>query len=255
MDEEALSRAARTLEGSRRLVVLTGAGLSTESGVPDFRSTGGIWTKFDPSDFEYSRFVRDPAGFWRLRARLMEALDIGKARPNPAHDALAGASRSKRYLGHVTQNIDGLLTSAGHEDDKLVEVHGSAQTVRCLGCDSWFPYEVARQAVESGIVPPPCPDCGRPLKPGTVLFGEMLPREGLAKAEAWMREADAVLVVGSSLSVYPAAALPVVALDRGASLVIVNAAPTPYDGGADALVRGQAGATVPALLERAGFLA
>lgn len=253
MENGALARAADVLRDARRLVVLTGAGLSTESGVPDFRSAGGIWTKFDPSDFEYDRFVRDPAGFWQLRTRLMEALDIENVRPNAAHSALADASRGERYLGHVTQNIDGLLSTAGHEEGKLVEVHGSARTVRCLGCDSWFPYEVARAAVEGGTIPPPCPDCTRPLKPGTVLFGEMLPQEGLAQAEGWMRQADAVLVVGSSMSVYPAAALPLVALERGARLVIVNATATPFDGGADAVVRAPAALSVPSLLRDAGF--
>lgn len=249
--------------------MLSGAGLSTESGVPDFRSAGGtrshseggrrterpasIWSRFDPSDFEYARFVRDPRGFWELRAKLMDALDLENVHPNAAHEALAGASTSARYLGHVTQNIDGLLTNAGHAHEKLVEVHGSARTVRCLGCDSWFPYETARASVERGVLPPPCASCGAPLKPGTVLFGETLPDAALAQAAEWMRHADAVLVVGSSLVVYPVAALPTLALERGAALVIVNDSATPYDAEADALVRGKAGAVVPALLHRAGL--
>ena len=120
---DSVSAAARVLEDARRLVVLSGAGVSTESGVPDFRSPGGVWETFDPSDFEYGRFLADPEGFWMLRARLMDALALDRARPNPAHDALADASRSTRFLGHVTQNIDGLFAQAGHAAEKLVRVH------------------------------------------------------------------------------------------------------------------------------------
>lgn len=249
-----LDHAAEILAGARRLVVLTGAGVSTESGVPDFRSDSGIWSRFDPSDFEYARFVHDPAGFWRLRAELMDVLDLDAVLPNAAHAALAQASRSARYAGHVTQNIDGLFSRAGHVGEKLVEVHGSAQTVRCIGCDACFPYDRARLDVEAGRIPPPCPDCGGPLKPGTVLFGETLPAMALEQGTQWMRGADVVLVVGSSLVVYPVAALPRVALERGARLVIVNAETTGYDVEAHAVVRGKAGSVVPELLQRADLL-
>ena len=252
MDDAA--RAAAILRESRRLVILTGAGVSTESGVPDFRTPGsGIWERFDPAEFHYERFLRDPAGFWHLRAKLMEALDLASARPNPAHEAIARASQSGRFVGHVTQNIDGLFHDAGHMPEKLVEVHGTARKVRCLACQRFFPYDVARAAVEAGRVPPPCPGCGGALKPGTVLFGEQLPEHALDTAAVWMRHADAVLVVGSSLTVYPVAALPTIALDTGAALVLVNGTPTGYDGMADVVLRGKAGAVVPELLQRAGF--
>lgn len=249
-----IEHAADVLAKSRRLVILTGAGVSTESGVPDFRTPGsGIWARFDPSEFQYERFVRDPAGFWHLRAKLMEALDLEHVRPNPAHHAIARASASPRFVGHVTQNIDGLFPDAGHMPEKLVEIHGTARKVRCIGCRAFFEYEVARAKVEAGIVPPPCPSCGGHLKPGTVLFGEDLPEHALDTAAVWMRHADAVLVIGSSLVVYPVAALPTLALDTGASLVLVNESPTSYDGMADAVVRAKAGAAVPDLLARAGF--
>lgn len=251
---DALAQAAAILADARRLVVLTGAGVSTESGVPDFRSPGGVWSRFDPGDFEYSRFVRDPAGFWTLRAKLMEALDLEHAKPNAAHLAIAEASHSSRLLGHVTQNIDGLFHMAGHAEEKVVEVHGSARTVRCIACSSFFPYAVARDAVERGAIPPACPECGGNLKPGTVLFGETMPQEPLDRATRWMRHADAVLVVGTSLVVYPVAALPMAALDAGASLVLVNEAATFYDAHAAAVVRGRAAAVVPELLRRAGIL-
>jgi NAD-dependent deacetylase len=246
--------AASLLADARRLVVLTGAGVSTESGVPDFRSKDGIWSKFDPDEFRYERFLDDPAGFWRMRAKLMAELRLDDVKPNPAHEAIARASRSGRFVGHVTQNIDGLFHDAGHMSEKLVEIHGSARKVRCVSCHAFFPYDVARESVERGELPPHCPDCSGALKPGTVLFGESLPENALDQAAVWMRHADVVLVVGSSLVVHPVAALPAAALDTGAALVIVNEAETSYDGHADAIVREKAGAAVPRLLGHAGFL-
>ena len=245
-----LDAAIAALADARRLAILTGAGASTESGVPDFRSAGGIWTKFDPDEFRYERFLRDPKGFWELRARLMEALDLANVKPNPAHEVIARASRSPRLLGHVTQNIDGLFHAAGHAPEKLVEVHGSARKVRCTRCSRFFPYE----RVSLATLPPACPDCGGIVKPGTILFGEMLHAPDLARAEEWFAHADAVLVVGSSLVVHPVAALPATALARGAKLVIVTRDPTPYDDEADALVRASAGEAVPSILAGSAFM-
>ena len=250
-----LQAAHHVLQGARRLVVLSGAGLSTESGIPDFRGSGGVWERFDPDEFHYHRFLGDPAGFWRMRAKLMEALDLDSARPNAAHRALAVASLSPRYLGHVTQNIDGLLGHAGHAPGKTVEAHGSARTVRCIRCERFFPYEAARAEVERGAIPPRCPECREGvLKPGTVLFGESLPMDAFERALDWARTCDVMLVVGSSLVVHPVAALPGVAVDRGARLILVNDAPTPYDAQADAVVRAKAGEVLPGLLAGAGFV-
>lgn len=240
--------AAEVLRDARRLVVLSGAGLSTESGIPDFRSPGGIWTRFDPDEFRYDRFLADPDGFWAAREKLMAALDLPRARPNPAHDALARASRSERYRGHVTQNIDGLLDVAGHAAPKLVEIHGSARKVRCIACLRFFPH-----GADDGTARR-CPECGGRLKPGSVLFGEPMPERELAQAEAWAREADAMLVVGSRLEVWPAAGLPDLALARGARLVIVNRDPTRLDEDADAVVHAPLGDALPGILAAAGFL-
>lgn len=239
-----LDRAAEALRDARRLVVLTGAGVSTESGIPDFRSKGGIWDRFDPDEFRYERFLHDPRGFWELRAKLVDALDLANVKPNPAHAAIAAASRSERLLGHVTQNIDGLFQAAGHAEAKLVEIHGSARKVRCIACARFFPQE----RIPLDVLPPACPACGDLLKPGTILFGETLHAPDLARAEDWFARADAVLVVGSSLVVHPAAALPALALARGAKLVVVDRDATPYDAEADALVRASAGDAVPIIL-------
>jgi len=238
----------RALQESRRLLVLSGAGASTASGIPDFRGASGVWSRFDPREFHVERWRADPEGFWRLRMRLMEELDLAHAKPNAAHEALASASASPRFLGHVTQNIDGLFLRAGHQEERLVEIHGTAAKVRCLACDRFFPYEVV-----GATLPPPCPQCGGPLKPGSVLFGEPLPAGAWAQAQRWARDADLLLVVGSSLEVTPVALLPGLALERGARLVIANATPTRYDAHADALVRGAVEAEVPALLRAAGF--
>ncbi len=248
-----LDRAVDALQQARRVAVLTGAGASTESGIPDFRSESGIWSRFSPSDFEYSRFLRDPKGFWELRARLMVELDLENARPNATHEAIARASRSDRFLGHVSQNIDGLFHDAHHEPRKLVEVHGSARSVRCISCRSFFPYSAARESVARGHLPPECPSCKGVLKPGTILFGESLHAPDIDQAAVWARHCDAMVVVGSSLAVHPVAALPSIALDAGASLVIINDGPTPYDSQADAVVRGKAGSLVPPLLLRMGL--
>lgn len=253
-------RARDALRDARRLVILTGAGVSTESGVPDFRSRGGtrsrsegadagapafsIWDTFDPDEFHYEKFLADPARFWGMRMKLMEALDLANVEPNPAHVAIAAASRSPRLLGHVTQNIDGLFQAAGHAAENLVEVHGSARKVRCIRCSRFFPYE----GISLARLPPTCPECGGVVKPGTILFGETLHAPDLARARQWFANADAVLVAGSSLVVHPVAALPATALERGARLVIVNRDATPYDADADAVVRASVGAAVPAIL-------
>ncbi len=214
MDEEVLDRAARLMEGARRVLALTGAGVSTESGIPDFRSPGGLWTRFDPSELQYERFLDDPARFWRLRSEIMAALDIVRVRLNPARVALAATERSPRFLGVVTQNIDGLHQRAGSA--RVVEVHGAASRVRCVDCDAWLPLAAAEAAVRRGEIPPPCPTCGGILKPGTVLFGEPLPADAIARAEAWVGSCDALLVAGSSLEVWPVAGLVPRALARGA---------------------------------------
>lgn len=232
------------------MVAFTGAGVSTESGIPDFRSKGGLWSRFDPDEFRFERFLADPTRFWAMRGELMRALALDRAQPNAAHVALARAERSSRFLGTITQNIDGLHARAGSK--RVVEVHGSALRVRCVECLRFFPFDAARAALDRGEVPR-CDACGGVVKPGTVLFGEPMPADDLARAESWARACDALLVVGTSLEVWPAAGLVPLACARGARVVLVNRDATPLDAEADHVLRGSAGDLLPDLLARAGL--
>jgi len=242
-----LAAACDLVASSRRIVFFTGAGLSTESGIPDFRSPGGLWTRFDPSEFHIERFRADPRRFWELRGRLMEALDLPRVRPNPAHEAIAALERTGRVRAVVTQNIDDLHEKAGTSPERLLKIHGSATLVRCTGCERFFPFATAEADLKAGRVPPTCRECGGVVKPGTVLFGEALPEDLLARAFEAARQCDLVVVVGSSLQVWPAAGIPEAAVEAGARLLIVNRDPTPLDPVADVVLRGAAGELLPSL--------
>ncbi len=252
MTDDTLEAAARDIAhaGPRGVVAFTGAGVSTESGIPDFRSPGGLWDTYDPSEFTIRRFREDPARYWELRGRLMEAMDLDSIEPNPAHEALATLEETGLLRSVVTQNIDGLHQAAGNAHHRVLEVHGSAREVVCVACGERYPYEVAREALDRDVRPPPCPTCGGALKPGTVLFGEALPQDVFKQAREHARDAEVFIVVGSSLGVYPAADLPRIAKAQGAVLVIVNRDPTPQDELADHVLHGEAGTIVPKLVER-----
>lgn len=253
MTDDGIAEAARALEEADEVVVFTGAGVSTGSGIPDFRSPGGIWDTYEPSDFSWGAFQEDPAGYWELRGRLMEELDLESVEPNPAHRAIAALEDQGKLRTVITQNIDGLHREAGHRPENVLRVHGSAREVRCLDCDGRFPYDVAEDDLAADDLPPSCPDCGGVLKPGTVLFGEQLPQDTFRRARKHARTCDLLVVVGSSLTVRPAADLPRLAHQAGAALVIVNRDPTPLDGMADHVLQGEAGSLLPELLEAAGL--
>lgn len=226
-----VTAAARNLADADHVVALTGAGISTASGIPDFRSDGGIWEQFDQSDFHYSRFQSDPAGFWRQRIEMHEAVYGDDIVPNAAHDALAALEANGVLDVLVTQNIDGLHEAAGSET--VVELHGNAERVVCESCSRRSAAAPVRQRVTDGDCPPRCESCDGLLKPDVVLFGEQLPRAPLQRAEREARNADVFLAVGSSLSVQPAAALPGIAAKNGATLVVVNLDETPVSGRAE----------------------
>jgi NAD-dependent protein deacetylase/lipoamidase len=216
---------------ARRPVVFTGAGVSTESGIPDFRSPGGVWDRYKPIDFR--DFIRDAEArreTWRRGLQTYPVL--ARAQPNPAHLAIAELERLGKLELLITQNIDGLHTRAGSSAERLVELHGNAHGVRCLDCEDYYQREAVHERVLAGETEPGCLACGGWLKPTTISFGEQLPIEAIQKAERATRACDLFLVVGSSLVVYPAAALPELALQRGARLAIVNASSTHLDEGA-----------------------
>lgn len=239
--------AARWLAEARAVTVLTGAGVSTASGIPDFRGPNGLWTK-DPSAQRLStlqHYVEDPQvrrRAWRTR----RDSPAWTARPNAAHYALVDLERTGRLRALVTQNIDGLHQRAGSSPTGVVELHGTMFRAECLSCARQVPMAAALARVAAGEEDPACEVCGGILKSATISFGQQLRVDVLAAAVAAARTCDVFLAVGSSLSVQPAAGLCGLAQEAGARLVVVNGEPTPYDGSADAVLRG----SIPELLPR-----
>ncbi len=243
--DEGIQALANLLRAATRVLVFTGAGVSTESGIPDFRSPGGIWDRY-PVVY-YDEFLRDPEAqrrYW-LRSRETYPL-LARAEPNPAHKAIAALDALGKLLLVVTQNIDGLHQRAGTPPEKVVELHGNNHWVVCVACDARTPREAIQAELLAGVEVPHCARCGGLLKNATVSFGEPLPAEALQAAETAARMCDLCLVVGSSLVVYPAAYIPLYAVESGAPLAIVNATPTPLDPLAQLVLRGRAGEILPA---------
>ncbi len=242
--------AADLIMSSQRIVVFTGAGVSTESGIPDFRSPGGIWDRFDPDDFTYQKFISDAGARhkqWQLlwKERLTETVQ-----PNPAHYAIAELYRLNKLDCVVTQNVDSLHLTAGVPDDKLFELHGSMRRVICLQCGRKYPMEEIKKRLHAGEDVPDCEACHGILKPDIVLFGEMLPDEVFSEATSRAEKCDLFIVVGSSLVVYPAALMPGYAVDSGAKLVIVNLSETPMDERASILIRARAGEAMTRIMQK-----
>lgn len=237
-----LERAAQLIAGARHGVALTGAGVSAESGIPTFRGEGGLWTKYDPVKVSsIDTFLADPAAYWKVsRERGAVAL---AAKPNPGHVALAALEAAGHLEAVVTQNTDGLHQLAASR--LVVELHGSGRTVECLTCGR----TESRAAVQERLdreMPPRCRHCGGAvLKPTVVLFGEPMPARAVQQAFELASAADVMLVVGSSLVVFPAAEVPLVALRAGAKVIVVNAEPTPIDRYAEVVLRGRAGEVLP----------
>jgi NAD-dependent protein deacetylase/lipoamidase len=231
LSDPTIATVAGWLAASRSATVLTGAGISTESGIPDFRSPGGVWTKYRTVMFD--EFMASADGryeYWRQKCELHR--EFGPAQPNAGHRMLAEWEASGRIRGVITQNIDGLHQLAGSR--RVLELHGTARQAACLDCRARFDIEpFIAQFNETNAVPD-CPECGGRLKHATISFGQMLPPDVLMEATRWSREADLMLAIGSSLVVTPAADLPRVAKERGARLVIINRDPTPLDRIADA---------------------
>jgi NAD-dependent deacetylase len=229
---------AQLIRDNQPCVALTGAGVSTESGIPDFRSPGGLWAQFDPLDYgSIESFRADPERVWRFYAPRFAMLT--EAEPNAAHRALAELERRGLLAAVVTQNIDLLHRRAGSSD--VLEVHGSIRTSTCPRCDRAYELAEVLRLLEAGDGAPHCAADGAVLKPDVVFFGELLPEAPMERATALAHEAALMLVVGSSLEVYPVAGLPFDTLDAGGLLAIVNRGPTPLDARAALKLDGSAG--------------
>ena len=240
---DSLFRAGELIAAARQGVGFTGAGISAESGIQTYRGQGGLWNTVDPKFASIDYFLSDPAGYWtnakERGGRLLAA------RPNLAHEALAELERLGHLAGVVTQNVDGLHELAGTR--RLVELHGNGRTVVCLECGASEP-RAGVQARLDREMPPRCRACGGGrLKPAVVFFGEQMPVRAVREAFDLAAACDLMLVVGSSLVVYPAAEVPLAAVEAGAPLIIVNAEPTPYDELAAVVIAGKAGEVLPEL--------
>ncbi|HET7646448.1 MAG TPA: Sir2 family NAD-dependent protein deacetylase [Candidatus Limnocylindria bacterium] len=246
-----LDEVAPWLRHARSVVALTGAGISTESGIPDFRGPNGLWTR-DPATERLSNigyYVADAnirRESWRRRAEH----PAWTAEPNAGHRALARLEAAGRLDTLITQNVDGLHLAAGTSPERLIEIHGTIRESACLRCGDRRPMLEVIERVRAGEPDPPCEVCGGILKSATVSFGQNLDAALLSRAEEAAAACDLFLAIGTSLTVYPVARLPELALDFGARLVIVNAEPTPLDDRADAVLRGQCGDLLDRLVSR-----
>lgn len=251
MDEELLETVAGWIRESRYTVALTGAGISTESGIPDFRGPRGMWTR-DPeaekrATLQHYMANRDArVASWKNRL----GSTLGEAEPNGGHQALVELERKGKLHFLVTQNVDGLHLKAGTSPERLVEIHGNVREFRCMNCTDRGDIERVLDRVRGGEEDPPCRSCGGVLKTATISFGQGLVAEDLARAEQEAARAEVFLAVGSTLGVYPIAYTPAIALERGAKLVIVNQGPTEYDEYAHAIFGERIGAVLPALVGR-----
>jgi NAD-dependent deacetylase len=243
-------KVAELIINARKLVVFSGAGISTESGIPDFRSPGGIWSRFDPEDFTYQKFVSDPESRRKQWRMLGEGHLTTEAQPNPAHYAIAELYQMGRLDCVITQNVDNLHQKAGVPADRVFELHGNVQRAVCLSCGRLYPLEQIKARLDKGEEIPDCEFCHGMLKPNAVLFGEQLPYDVLTEATHRSSNCDLFIVIGSTLVIYPAAYMPVYAVQEGAKLVIINLSSTPMDGEAEILIQAKAGETMSKIVDK-----
>ncbi len=237
---------------SKKVVVFTGAGFSTESGVPDFRSPGGVWDTFDPSELNYPNFLGSEEireKYWRMHKMMWET--IRDARPNRGHYAVTELYKMGKLDCIITQNTDGLHQKAGVPAEMVLEIHGTMQWVSCLDCGQRYPRGHAHDKMLAGEKVPHCDSCKGILKPATIAFGQAMPERETREAEDRSAGCDLFLAAGSSLVVYPAAQMPVVAKNNGARLVILNLTPTPHDHHAEIVISEKTGETLHQIVARA----
>ena len=236
---------------SKKVVVFTGAGISTESGIPDFRSPGGIWDKYDPDEFIYQKFLSSEASrekYWEFSRVFWPT--IVEAKPNPGHYAIAELYKMGKLDCVITQNVDGLHQEAGVPDERVIELHGTARWVNCLQCSKRYPRQEIQDRVESGEKVPGCDACSGMLKPATISFGQPMPQRETREAEVRSAACDLFLVAGSSLVVYPAAQMPLIARSSRAKLVIINLTATPHDQYADVVIYDKTGPALSQIVEQ-----
>jgi NAD-dependent deacetylase len=234
-----ISLIAEKIKEGGRNVAFTGAGISTESGIPDYRSQGGIWDKFRPVYFDEFMSSKDSREkYWRRWVALYQG--ITEAQPNAAHMALARLEQMGLLQAVITQNIDGLHQASGLADENIIELHGNTCRIRCMSCRKISPIDSVQERLAAGDMAPEC-ECGGYLKPDTISVGQSMPVAEVEKAATLSRDCDFFLVVGSTLLVQPAAHMPIYAKNSGAFLAIINLSDTPCDGMCDVLIRGKAG--------------
>lgn len=249
--EHKIDEVARLIAGAKKVVVFVGAGLSTESGIPDFRSPGGVWDRYDPADFDFQNFLSRESSrekYWQMATEMYEAMK--DAQPNAGHMAVAELERLGKLDCLITQNIDGLHFKAGNSGEKVLELHGTAMHVACLSCQKRYDRGPIQERVAVGEKAPRCDSCGGLLKPATISFGQSMPERETAEAFRRSGACGLFIVIGSSLVVHPAAQMPVVAKRSGAKLVIVNRDDTACDNIADIIINGPAGQIMDAILKR-----
>ena len=245
-----IEQIAQWIVASKRVVIFSGAGLSTESGIPDFRSPGGVWDRYNPEDFYFQNFLASETSrekYWQMATEMYEPMK--KADPNLAHLAIAEIERIGKLDCVITQNIDGLHFKAGNSEAKVLQLHGTAMHVSCLSCGKKYNRDEIQERLRKGLKVPYCDDCGGPLKPSTISFGQSMPERETQEASHRSSLCDLFIVIGSSLVVQPAASMPLIAKRNGSKLVIINRDPTPLDQMADIVIHGQAGPTMAKILE------
>lgn len=241
-----IKKAKELVINAEKVSAFTGAGISVDSGIPDFRSEGGLWKRYDPLEHAtLESFMRDPTKFWTMGRELAET--IIKAEPNAAHLALMKLEAQGKLTGVITHNIDNLHQSAGNK--KVIELHGNYLRAHCIECKTEYFGKKVHESVALGEIPPKCEKCGGILKSEAILFGEPLPKEPMAKAVELCRNTNLMIVIGTSLTVYPAAFLPQLAKNAGAKVILINLEGTNKDDVADVVLRGRATEILPMITD------
>lgn len=252
MPIDAVARLAKALKDTKAGVIFTGAGMSTESGIPDFRSPGGLWDRYRPIEFgEFLRSEEARRESWRRRFAMASVLDA--ARPNGGHVFVAELVRRQHVKVVITQNIDELHQASGVPSDQVIELHGSTMYGKCLGCERRFELPEIKRRFDADGVSPRCDECNGFVKTATISFGQPMPALAMELAGSAAMSCDLFVVLGSSLVVYPAASLPELAKRRGARLAIINREPTDLDASADIVVHGEIGKTLEAVATHLGM--